>query len=235
MTERQQRLLQVLVDLYIKSAEPVSSQMLASAGNLDVSTATVRNDLALLEENGYVMQPHTSAGRIPTEKGYRFYIEWFVDKKGVAVPERRRLRAEARVEDATSQAVRRVARTIADLTGEAVIVSSGREPAYALGMAQLFAQPEFANPDMVLSLARLFDDVEECMPMLRRQLGADVHIFLGAENPFGNQLAAVAATYPVRGHPPGILGILGPSRMRYGYHVALLRESCDLIQSLTYV
>src|SRR6516162_9030866 len=80
-SDRSGRVLAALVREYIESGEPVASSLLVSAAGLGVSSATVRNILARLEEEGYVQQPHTSAGRIPTDRGYRFYVDLLLDSK----------------------------------------------------------------------------------------------------------------------------------------------------------
>src|SRR5216110_1184281 len=80
-TDRHKRVLAALVREYIVSDEPVASSLLASAAGLGVSSATVRNILSRLEEEGYVQQPHTSAGRIPTDRGYRFYVDLLLESK----------------------------------------------------------------------------------------------------------------------------------------------------------
>src|ERR1700681_2033374 len=79
--DRSKRVLAALVREYITSGEPVASSMLVTAAGLGVSSATVRNILARLEEEGYVQQPHTSAGRIPTDRGYRFYVDLLLETK----------------------------------------------------------------------------------------------------------------------------------------------------------
>ena len=75
LTERRQRLLQFIVDEYVSTAQPVGSSAIVEKYRLPVSPATVRNEMARLEEEGYIVQPHTSAGRIPTDRGYRYYVE----------------------------------------------------------------------------------------------------------------------------------------------------------------
>lgn len=80
-TDRSKRVLAALVREYIESGEPVASSLLVTAAGLGVSSATVRNILARLEEEGYVQQPHTSAGRIPTDRGYRFYVDLLLESK----------------------------------------------------------------------------------------------------------------------------------------------------------
>jgi heat-inducible transcriptional repressor len=92
--DRSKRVLAALVQAYIASGEPVASSVLVTAAGLGVSSATVRNILARLEEEGYVMQPHTSAGRIPTDRGYRFYVDLLLEAKR---PNRTATAVEARL------------------------------------------------------------------------------------------------------------------------------------------
>src|SRR5688572_10274873 len=75
LDERKARVLHAVVDEYIRTAQPVGSQSIAASSGLGVSSATIRNDMAFLEREGYLRQPHTSAGRVPTDKGYRFFVD----------------------------------------------------------------------------------------------------------------------------------------------------------------
>ena len=82
ITERQRTILNYLIKEYIDSAEPISSSLLKEKYCLDISPATIRNELQNLTENGYITQPHTSAGRIPTNKGYRYFVQIVISSKG---------------------------------------------------------------------------------------------------------------------------------------------------------
>ena len=86
LSDRSRRVLATLVREYIETAEPVPSQMLARRSGLGVSSATVRNVLAQLEELGYVHQPHTSAGRVPTDRGYRVFVDLLLESRRPARP-----------------------------------------------------------------------------------------------------------------------------------------------------
>ncbi len=89
LTPRQRDILRIVVQRYIDTAAPVGSSTVQSAGNLGVSTATIRNELVALESAGYLIQPHTSAGRVPTPQGYRYYVEHLIDRTDLPVPEQR--------------------------------------------------------------------------------------------------------------------------------------------------
>lgn len=92
LTPRQREILRVLVEEYTASATPVGSHTLRAIGELGVSSATIRNELALLEERGYLAQPHTSAGRVPTTKGYRYYVEQLLGEVELPLPSQRMIR-----------------------------------------------------------------------------------------------------------------------------------------------
>jgi heat-inducible transcriptional repressor len=83
LTERQKQILQAIVDEYIKFAEPIGSRSISKIGDIPYSSATIRNEMADLEEMGYLEQPHTSAGRIPTNKGYRYYVDNLIELQGL--------------------------------------------------------------------------------------------------------------------------------------------------------
>jgi len=92
LTPRQREILRVLVQEYIDTAVPVGSATIQRIGGLGVSSATIRNELARLEELGYVAQPHTSAGRVPTVKGYRYFVERLMEQVELPLPEQRMIR-----------------------------------------------------------------------------------------------------------------------------------------------
>src|SRR6186713_2698772 len=86
LSSRARLVLDTLISAYIETGEPVASQMLARDSGLGVSSATVRNILAQLEDAGYVHQPHTSAGRVPTDRGYRVFVDLLLETKGIGKP-----------------------------------------------------------------------------------------------------------------------------------------------------
>ena len=92
MDDRKLRVLGAIVTDYVATREPVGSKALVERHSLDVSPATIRNDMAVLEEEGYLAQPHTSAGRVPTDKGYRLFVDRLATVKPLRPP-----RPEARV------------------------------------------------------------------------------------------------------------------------------------------
>ncbi|MTE19000.1 heat-inducible transcriptional repressor HrcA [Streptomyces sp. TRM43335] len=122
LSERRLEVLRAIVQDYVGTQEPVGSKALTERHNLQVSPATVRNDMAALEEEGYIAQPHTSAGRIPTDKGYRLFVDKLASVKPLSKPERRAI--QSFLEDAVDldDVVSRTVRLLAQLTRQVAVV-----------------------------------------------------------------------------------------------------------------
>lgn len=130
MDERKRLILQAITDDYIASAEPVGSRTIARKYRLGVSPATIRNEMADLEEAGYLQQPHTSAGRIPSDKGYRFYVDALVDPSDPTEEERQLLIEDVLLRvGAIDEMIQRTARILALLTQyiSFIVVPSAKE------------------------------------------------------------------------------------------------------------
>ena len=93
LDERKAAILRAIVEEHVATAQPVGSQTVARSRGLDVSSATVRNEMTVLEREGYIMAPHTSAGRIPTDLGYRYFVDHFTHQGGLPAPQRLRFSA----------------------------------------------------------------------------------------------------------------------------------------------
>src|SRR5262252_8563997 len=124
MTDRQKLILSAIVEQYAEVASPVGSQLLAKVFN--VSSATIRAEMAELERLGYITQPHTSAGRVPTDKGYRLYVNNLINSPSEVLPERRTVRALAtRVQQGgvPEYAIRNAVDTLVELTQNLAIAT----------------------------------------------------------------------------------------------------------------
>ena len=229
METRQENLLKLIIESYIKTAEPVGSKFLVSEFELDLSDATVRNEMRFLEEAGFLAQPHTSAGRIPTETGYRLYVDKlmgesvFSKKAGEAL-----LKAVA---DLTGdEAVKSVSKATAEEVHGAVIVAFGIDRVYYTGLSELFAQPEFKNSEYTLNASEMFDQAEELIGDLfeQVQIGAP-QIFIGSQNPLGPHLSLVSARLQAKDLPQDIIiNFMGP--LRFDYKKAI--GAAEFLQSI---
>ena len=94
LDERKKKILQAIIRNYLETGEPVGSRTISKYTDLNLSSATIRNEMADLEELGYIVQPHTSAGRIPSDKGYRFYVDYMMEQKDKEVYEMKEMLVE---------------------------------------------------------------------------------------------------------------------------------------------
>lgn len=125
LTARQRDILKIVIEEYTAAAVPIGSHTIRSEGQLDVSTATIRNELAVLEEMGYLVQPHTSAGRVPSIKGYRYFVEWLMDQVDLPMPEQRMIRHQFhQLQLNLEQWMRLTAAVLAHSTQAASVVTS---------------------------------------------------------------------------------------------------------------
>lgn len=122
LDERKTKILQAIIRNYLETGEPVGSRTISKYTDLNLSSATIRNEMADLEELGYILQPHTSAGRIPSDKGYRFYVDTMMEEKEREVVEMKELLLEK--QDKMEVLLKQVAKVLAQNTNYATMISS---------------------------------------------------------------------------------------------------------------
>ncbi|MBQ3469359.1 transcriptional regulator [Candidatus Saccharibacteria bacterium] len=259
ITKRQQEILFAIIEQYAEIATPVGSVTLAKLFN--VSSATIRSEMAKLEEAGYIAQPHTSAGRIPTDAGYRLYVNSLtaeIDKHldGKA-PTSAITLASGRREDNPSRllsdksfdrsthalelrvssqtradyAIRGAVDSLVELTGNLGLATIG-DQLYLSGISKLFTQPEFADNTKVQSVAKLLDNLE---PWLREAApGEPLNIFIGQENPIGKTsgVSLIISKFRSPFSDTSYIGVLGPTRQNYGRVMSLVRHAGNTLEEI---
>jgi len=232
LSTRQEALLQTLIKEYIDTAKAVSSGQLVNRQELAVSPATLRNDMAALTEAGYLLQPHTSAGRIPTEKAWRWYI-------GQEPPESLTKREQALLRSVVDghrhggdELLRQLAKTMAEMIEESVLVAYGRHDTYYTGLSNLFAQPEFEQVDLMHSLSKVVDQLDDVVAKFYDRVGSEPSVMVGRANPFGQACGAIIVRYRLGSGSEGLIGILGPVRQDYPENLALMRYATSLLGEL---
>jgi heat-inducible transcriptional repressor len=236
MTERQRKLLGIIIEQYAEVAAPVGSVTLAKL--FGVSSATIRSEMAVLEGLGFIQQPHTSAGRIPTDKGYRFYVNQLNDAHSFEAPQLidRNARAiDARVAtqgDKTDRAIRSAVDSLAEVTHNLGIATIG-DQLYMSGIGNLFSQPEFmSNPNNVQQIAQLLDNLE---PWLREAAPNEpLNVFIGAENPVGKSSKAslIISRFRSPYSDHSYIGVLGPTRQDYAKVMRLVRHTGAMLEEV---
>lgn len=240
MTKRQEEILFAIIEEYAEVATPVGSVTLAKLFN--VSSATIRAEMARLEDQGLIAQPHTSAGRVPTDAGYRYYVNTLAEQPERAAtsltpasnerpPERENRVLELRINSQTraDYAIRGAVDSLVELTGNLGLATIG-DQLYISGISRLFTQPEFLDNARVQAVAELLDNLE---PWLREASpGQPLNIFIGQENPIGktSQVSLIISRFRSPFSDKSYIGVLGPTRQNYGRVMSLVRFAGDTLE-----
>lgn len=222
MTERQSLFLQQIIESYSQSAEPVASGYLAKHSN--VSSATIRNDMAVLEDEGYIVQPHTSAGRIPSVKGYQYYLEHFFKPKSPTSKQQKDLVSSLDKD----RPVKELAKQLSEMSNQAVLVAFSKSDYYYTGISRLFAQPEFNKPELVVSLSSVLDALDQTLDAIYEYASTETQVLVGDQNPFSAQCSLLIHSVDVSDED-GLIAVLGPNRMDYNRITGLLNFSASLL------
>lgn len=233
MTERQVQILRAIVEQYAEVASPVGSSLLAKV--FAVSSATIRAEMAELERLGYITQPHTSAGRIPTDKGYRCYVNHVSETPETPVERRAERALAARVEGGglPERTIRNAVDTLVELTHNLGIATIGNQ-LYMSGLSNLFGQPEFSSGNRAREVARLLDNLE---PWLHEAApNKPLSVYIGAENPIGRNsgcsliISRFRSPYSDRSY----IGVLGPTRQSYRGTMGLVQRAGEALEEVMY-
>ncbi len=234
--ERKKKVLQAIIKHFVETAEPVGSNTILVSYKFHVSPATIRNDMMQLEKSGYIFQPHTSAGRIPTDKGYRLFVDEMADYKKArkeatqALTEIRREYAAAKVKEKIYDAVTLLARATQLVSFSTV---PDNQHTFFLGMSNVLKQPEFmqdsARASKVIEVLERGNNFINTLKSLKTT--KKVRTFIGEENILQNiqSCSIIVAQYEKDGFK-GYIGVLGPKRMNYAYNIILLEEIKKLLE-----
>lgn len=232
MTDRQAKILTTIIEQYAEVAAPVGSVMLAQIFN--VSSATIRNEMAELEKQGYIKQPHTSAGRIPTDKGYRFYVNELRDiTEGVGQSSRNTRAIATRVSQSgePALAIKSAVDALVQLTHNLGIATIGNQ-LYVAGYSNLFGQPEFIDPEQSREVARLLDNLE---PWLQEAAPNEaLNVYIGRENPIGRSagVSLIISRYRSPYSDSSYIGVLGPTRQSYRSVMGLVEQTGRTLEAV---
>ena len=236
LTERQKQILFAVIEEYAELATPVGSVTLAKL--FDVSSATIRAEMSRLEDMGLIAQPHTSAGRIPTDAGYRLYVNTLTEESSQDISsidgkllDRGAHALEVRVnsQSRADAAIRGAVDSLVDLTGNLGLATIG-DQLYLAGISRLFTQPEFMDTARVQAVAKLLDNLE---PWLREAApGEPLNIFIGKENPIGKSsgVSLIISKFSSPFSDRSYIGVLGPTRQNYSRVMSLVRHAGMMLE-----
>lgn len=235
--ERKNQILSAIIEHFVQTAEPVGSKTIILTYNFKVSPATVRNDMADLEEAGLIMQPHTSAGRVPTDKGYRLYVDELADygrAQALATQTLHTLMNQHRAQNAKQRVNDAVALLSQASPNMAFATIPENDRTFFMGFSKMLRQPEFVEAP--LKASQVMEVIEDQSHFLRSlqniEVDAEAKIFIGEENVLqGIESCSIILTrYDYDGYQ-GIIGLLGPKRMPYAYNSSVLTQVRDLLQN----
>lgn len=237
ITDRQSKILQAIIEQYAEVAAPVGSSLLAKA--FGVSSATIRAEMAELEKHGFIHQPHTSSGRVPTDKGYRTYVNGLNEqttKSSIKNENRGEQALMTRVQDGgvPERVIRNAVDTLVELTSNLGIATIG-EQLYMSGLTNLFGQPEFIQAAQVREVARLLDNLE---PWLYEAAPNEpLSVYIGRENPIGRSAGCTLIVSRFRSSfsDQSYIGVLGPTRQNYKETMNLVKRAGEALEGAMYV
>lgn len=222
LTERQGKILNCIAEEYINSKMPVSSKVLSKKYRFGIKPSTMRIEFQKLTDAGYLVQPHTSAGRIPTDKGYRFYVD--------NLKPRDKTRGLNHIEEEIDDSFKffqHLTKRIAELTSNLALSYFPEEDVFFKeGWDNIFKEPEFEDTDLASKFAEMVESFEKNMEEF-----ADFdfpRIFIGKESPIrGSQEFSVIISkihLPKSKKKDGLLALLGPKRMDYDKNVDIINS-----------
>ena len=221
LTDRQKQILNSTVLEYIDSAQPISSQVLEEKDDFGVSQATIRNEMQLLEDKGFLAKPHISSGRVPTDKGYRFFVDDVSAEKEeckTAIPE-----LEKEIQDHV-KSIQLMTKQLAFLSSNLAFVYLSQENIlWKEGWESLLEEPEFRDREYTTKLTRFLRDFESVIADIQPE---SVEIYIGRENPFSRvrDFSIVMAGCLFHDNQWGLVSIIGPKRMAYQKNIALMNS-----------
>lgn len=218
LNERQEEILKIIITSHIQFAAPIGSRFVSDI--LDLSSATIRSVMGELEEMDYISKPHTSAGRTPTTRGYRYYINNLLEVSSISDQQKRFIEKEyySKKIDSIEAMLEQISHLLSVMTRYAGIACISNLKFYMEGASNMVDMPEFKNPQRMRLLLRLFDEKAELLKLLNEDLPTDgVKIHIGEEDRFEilKDLSLITANYKIHNSEKGSLGVLGPMRMNY--------------------
>ena len=231
ITNRQAQILAAIVKEYSQSGDPVGSLELEKKYNFAVSPATIRNEMQVLEDEGFITQPHTSAGRVPTDTGYRYFVNKLMKHMEMSAAEQQRLRSElGKLQKQYVELGRGLAKLLSSESRGAAFALLPENVATA-GLSNMI--DEHTSQAEVKEMASFMDRLEEnCQALIKKDI-REVETFIGREMPMPimKDFSLVVTKVKLPAGKDGIIGVVGPKRMKYARNISLLEYISKLLAS----
>lgn len=237
LTERQKSILLDVVDEYIKRACPISSDFLKQECRLDVSPATIRAELAELTREGFLLQPHTSGGRVPTDRGYRFFVDRLFKEDSLLMKWHLQRITELFLEDINDMLrfSHRLAKELAGASSNlGFVFSDDFDVAWKEGWNEVVKAPEFNSHDYLRNFMTLVQYFEDDIGNINFEKGEKIKVYIGKEVPFKVEEFSIVVGRPSSKESKRrpTLAILGPKRMDFKKNISLINSFIEEMEEL---
>lgn len=236
LTARQTQVLKALIDEYIETAEAVGSEALDKKYNLGVSPATIRNEMVSLTKLGYLRQPHTSAGRIPSPAAMKFYIDQLMDEKQMSLADE--VKTKEDVWDSRgdiNELMEEATKALSERTKTIAVSAVDNGKVWISGYSNIFSNPEFSDLKACADLFSFLEEVQMVQELFfqRSQGISPIEVLFGEELGFRgfSPIGVVTTHFDFRGKH-GAIGVIGPVRLQYPTVIPTLRYFKALIEEL---
>ncbi len=235
--QRKDRVLGIVVNSYIKTITPVSSSYIVDEHHLDLSPATIRNILAELEEDGLLSHPHTSAGRMPTQEGYRYYVDNLMNEIQLLEEEKNQIKHEYDKQMRDLEAtLEKTSQVISDLTHYTSIISvdgwDGK--IFCRGTSYVVEYPDYQDVKKISNILSALEEKESLLQLINRNLEQRIKIYIGHEIACSDieGCSLAVSRYQAYSGPTGRIAVLGPTRMDYSRVVSTLNYLTTLMSEI---
>jgi len=234
ISERQGKILNSIIEDYIVLAEPISSEFLEKKHDFRICPATIRIEMQKLTDQGFLFQPHTSAGRVPTDKGYRFFVDSLLNR-GISdfkdIFEIEKMFKEEK-EDILKFASH-LSKFLAEISSNlATVHLPEKDFFFKEGWEEILEEPEFGEKDLVFSFTRFLENFEKNIEDLK--LNSKIKVYIGKENPFpkAKDFSIISSKCILPDSEEGIISLLGPKRMDYDRNISLMNSLIQMLEKL---
>ncbi len=232
---RRKQVLNSAISRYIKNAMPVASDDIAE--EFDLSSATIRNIFSELDQSGYLKHPYTSGGRVPTDRGYRYYVDFLIQQMELLDEEKQRILKECKKKiRRLDDCLENTSEVISEITHYAGIVSflQWQDKMFYKGISRILDQPEFKEADKIRLLVRLMEDKSKLLDIINREYTGKVKVYIGSELGFPgmDNCSLVVAGFKLKNQATGRLAVLGPMRMEYDHIIPTMEYISEVLNQI---
>ncbi len=237
LTPRQVQILKCVVEEYIETADAVGSDVLEKKYNIGVSPATIRNEMATLALTGYLKQLHTSAGRIPTPKAFKLYVNHLMEEKKLSVADEVQAREQVySAKEDFDKLMRQVTRALAQNTHSLAVAATDKGDVWHAGYANILDIPEFYNIDVTSRVLTMIEEARRIQELFfdRADSNEPIEILFGEELGWPNfEPVGIVSMQCVTPYGRTSLGVIGPTRFNYPAVIPLVRYFGNLVTEST--